>query len=107
MGFLSTGLDHSSGRVICSGCEYVGKLHLSLVFRNAFSLFERKKFYGFRAKYVASYCSNVNAGSCRGNTCASHAVVVVWYLGSDCGNLLLCFLDGICDMSCFVAEGDF
>ena len=101
------GLGDSSGPVVYSGREYVGKLYLSMVFRDAFSLFERKKFYGFRAKYVAGYCSNVNAGSCRGDTYTSHAVVVVWYLGCDCGNLLPCFLDGIRDMSCFLAEGDF
>ena len=105
--YRDAGLGGSSGLVVCSSREYVGELRLSLVFRDAFPLLEREKFHGFRTEYVAGYCSNVNAGSCRGDTYTSHAVVVVWYLGCDCGNLLPCFLDGIRDMPCFLAEGDF
>ena len=101
------GLGDSSGPVVYSGREYVGKLYLSMVFWDAFSLFEREKFHGFRAEYVAGYRVDAYAGPCRGSACAGHAFVVVWHLGSDRGGGVPCFLDGICDMPCFLAEGDF
>lgn len=101
------GLGDSSGLVVYSGCEYVGELHLSLVFRDAFSLFEREKLHGFRAEYVAGYCADVYAGSCRGSAYAGYAVVVVWNLGSYRGDVVSRFLDGIRDMPRFLAEGDF
>ena len=101
------GLGDSSGLVVYSGREYVGELHLSMVFWDAFSILEREKFHGFRAEYVAGYCTDVYAGSCRGSAYAGYAVVVVWNLGSYRGDVVSRFLDGIRDMPRFLAEGDF
>ena len=77
------------------------------VFWDAFSILEREKFHGFRAEYVAGYCTDVYAGSCRGSAYAGYAVVVVWNLGSYRGDVVSRFLDGIRDMPRFLAEGDF
>lgn len=101
------GLGDSFGPVVYSGREYVGELHLSMVFRDAFSILEREKFRGFRAEYVAGYCTDAYAGSCRGSAYAGYAVVMVWNLGSYRGDVVSRFLDGIRNMSCFLAEGDF
>ena len=105
--YRDAGLGGSSGLVVCASREHVRELRLSLVFRNAFPLLEREKFHGFRAEYVAGYRVDAYAGPCRGSAYAGHTLVVVWHLGSDCGDGVPCFLDGICDMPCFLAEGDF
>lgn len=105
--YRDAGLGGSSGLVVCSSREYVGELRLSLVFRDAFPLLEREKFHGFRTEYVAGYRVDAYAGPCRGGAYAGHALVVVWHLGCDRGGGVPCFLDGIRDMPCFLAEGDF
>lgn len=101
------GLGDSSGLVVYSGREYVGEFTFIYGFLGCFFHSRKRKVPWIPGEYVAGYCTDVYAGSCRGSAYAGYAVVVVWNLGSYRGDVVSRFLDGIRDMPRFLAEGDF
>lgn len=80
--YREVGLDYSPGFTIYSRDEYLRELRVSLVFWDAFSFLERKRYDEFRAEYSTDRYLDVHVVRDRGTTRFIDAFVVVRHLDS-------------------------